>query len=103
MATKPAVDIENDKPVREEEVDAGKDAVLAAYKNLLEATDHFKAAAKAAGLDLKQEAGDRFQKGRAKAEDLGRDAGDYVRDKPLAALGAAFFAGFFFAHLFGKR
>jgi ElaB/YqjD/DUF883 family membrane-anchored ribosome-binding protein len=90
-------------PTREQEVDAGKESVLAAYNNLLEATEHFKHAAKAAGLDLKTEAADQMLKGRKKADALGQQASDYVHEKPLASLGIAFFTGFLFAQLLNKK
>ncbi|MEA3298909.1 MAG: hypothetical protein U9R22_01645 [Pseudomonadota bacterium] len=93
----------SDKSPREQEVDAGKEAVLAAYNNLLEATEHFKQAARAAGLDLRQEAGEQLVKGRDKAVAVGQEASDYVHQKPLQALGLAFVAGLLFAQVFGRR
>lgn len=98
MATKA-----NDPTTREEEVDAGKEAVLSAYNNLLEASEHFKHAARAAGLDLKEEAGDKLQQGREKALSLGQQANDYAQERPLAALGVAFAAGFIVAQLLGRK
>ncbi|HLS99283.1 MAG: hypothetical protein WDA10_02915 [Porticoccaceae bacterium] len=93
----------SDKSPREQEVDAGKEAVLAAYNNLLEATEHFKQAARAAGLDLRQEAGEQLVKGRDKAVAVGQEASDYVHQKPLQALGLAFVAGLLLAQVFGRR
>jgi len=90
-------------PPRVEEVDAGKEAVLAAYNNLLEATEHFKTAARVAGLDLKHEASAQLLKGREKANAVGQQATDYVHEKPLPALGIAFVIGFLLAQLFGRK
>ena len=98
MATKAS-----ESPVREEEVDAGKEAVLAAYNNLLEASEHFKFAARAAGLDLKEEASDKLQQGRDKAITLGQQVNDYAHERPLTALSVAFAAGFILAQVFGRR
>ena len=93
----------SDKSSRDTEVDAGPEAVLAAYNNLLEATEHFKEAARAAGLDLRQEAGEQLVKGRQKAVAVGQEASNYVHEKPLQALGLAFVAGLLFAQVFGRK
>ncbi len=101
MATKAS-----ESPVREakeEEVEAGKDAVLAAYNNLLEASEHFKQAARAAGLDLREEAVDKWHQGRDKALSLGQQANEYAQERPLAALSIAFAAGFIVAQLLGRK
>lgn len=92
-----------EEPAQTTEIDAGKEAVLAAYNNMLEAKEHFKLAAQAAGLDLKSEATVQLLKGRDKAEALGQQASEYVHEKPLATLGIAFLAGFLFSQLFTKR
>ena len=88
---------------RVEEVDAGKEAVLAAYNNLLQASEHFKLAAQAAGLDLKQEASTQLERGREKASAVREQASDYVHERPLPALGIAFIVGFLIAQLFGRE
>lgn len=88
---------------RTAELDSGKEAVLAAYNNMLEAKEHFKLAAQAAGLDLRSEAAEQLLKGRDKAEALGQQASHYINEKPLATLGLAFLAGFLFSQLFTKR
>ncbi|MFA5495527.1 MAG: DUF883 C-terminal domain-containing protein [Porticoccaceae bacterium] len=93
----------NKSPTRDEEVEAGKEAVLAAYSNLLEATEHFKHAARVAGLDLKTEAAEQLLKGREKASAVGHQASEYVHEKPLVSLSIAFFAGFLIAQLLGRR
>jgi ElaB/YqjD/DUF883 family membrane-anchored ribosome-binding protein len=85
------------------ERDAGKEAVMAAYSNLMEAKDHFKRAAEAAGLDLKHEASDHYSKGKAKASELSSQATGYIHEKPLASLGIAFAAGFLISQLYSKK
>lgn len=94
---------QNGQRASSEEVNAGKESVLEAYKNLLEATEHFKRAAKAAGLEISHEAGEQLLKGRDKAEVLGRQASDFVREKPLQALGIAFLIGMLVSFLTGKK
>ncbi|GGD06119.1 DUF883 family protein [Halopseudomonas salina] len=85
------------------EKDAGKEAVMAAYSNLVEAKEHFKHAAEAAGLDLKNEASDQFLKGKAKAGELSSQANSYVQEKPLTSLGIAFAAGFLISQLYSRK
>jgi hypothetical protein len=46
----------NTSTKREDELAASKEAVLSAYDKLLEAKEHFKLAAEAAGVDIKDEA-----------------------------------------------
>lgn len=86
----------------EELISASKEAAMAALENLLEAKRHFKLAAEAAGLDLKHEAIERFDKGREKAEELSEQAIQYAQEKPLASLGIAFAAGLIVAQLLRK-
>lgn len=94
---------ENIAQIQEGEVDAGKEAVLAAYHSLLEASEHFKHAARAAGLDLKVEASEKLQVGREKAVSLGQQANEYAQERPLSALSIAFAAGFVVAQLLGRK
>ncbi len=93
----------NTSTKREEELAASKEAVLSAYDKLLEAKEHFKLAAEAAGVDIKDEATEQFLKGRAKTEELGEQAAVYVREKPLATLGIAFITGFVLSQLFSRK
>ncbi|MBN7796536.1 hypothetical protein [Parahaliea mediterranea] len=88
---------------REAELAASKAAAMEAYEKLLDARLHFRQAAAAAGMDLKEEALEQIQHGREKAEELGAEATRYVRDKPLASLGLAFLAGYILAQVFGRR
>lgn len=92
-----------DNPTVSSEKDAGKEAVMAAYSNLLEAKEHFRHAAEAAGLDLKNEASDQFMKGKAKAGELTNQANSYVHEKPLTSLGIAFAAGFLVSQLCSRK
>jgi ElaB/YqjD/DUF883 family membrane-anchored ribosome-binding protein len=70
---------------------------------LLEARQHFRKAAEAAGMDLKEDAMEQLARGREKANELSAEAGRYVREKPLATLGFAFLAGYILAQIFGRR
>lgn len=91
---------QNDK---KEEIESGKEAVAAAYSKLMEAKDHFRHAAEAAGMDWKQDAEARLSSGKSKAEELCDQANSYLHDKPLATLGLAFAAGFLVAQLTSKK
>lgn len=88
---------------REEELAASKEAVTSAYDKLLEAKEHFRLAAEAAGVDMKQEAVEQLQKGRAKTEELGEKASVFVREKPLATLSIAFITGYVLSQLFSRK
>lgn len=89
------------------ELEASKEAARAALENLLEAKEHFKKAAEAAGLDLKHEAEEQFSKGKAKAEELGEQvsaqANEFVHERPLATIGIAFASGFLLSQIFGRK
>ena len=86
-----------------DELTASKDAVLSAFDKLLEAKEHFKLAAEAAGVDIKDEATEQLLKGREKTAELGAQASDFAREKPLATLGIAFAAGFVISQLFTRK
>tara|TARA_R110002049_G_scaffold221841_14_gene393337 strand:- start:5 stop:295 length:291 start_codon:yes stop_codon:yes gene_type:complete len=88
---------------REEELAASKEAVLSAYDKLLEAKEHFKLAAEAAGVDIKDEATEQLLKSRAKTEELGEQASTYIREKPLATIGIAFLTGYVLSQLFSRK
>lgn len=89
--------------VKKEELVSGKEAAAAAYEKLLEAKEHFKHAAEAAGMDWKQDAEAQFEKGKTKAAELCDQANSYLHDKPLTTLGIAFAAGFLVAQLTSKK
>jgi ElaB/YqjD/DUF883 family membrane-anchored ribosome-binding protein len=88
---------------RDDELAASKQAVSSAYDQLLEAKDHLKLAAEAAGVDMKDEAIEQLLKGRAKTEELSKQAGVFIREKPLASLGIAFVAGLVISRLFSRK
>jgi ElaB/YqjD/DUF883 family membrane-anchored ribosome-binding protein len=88
---------------RDDELAASKQAVLSAYDKLLEAKEHLKLAAEAAGVDMKDEAIEQLLKGRAKTEALGQQASVFVREKPLASLGIAFVGGLVISSLFSRK
>jgi ElaB/YqjD/DUF883 family membrane-anchored ribosome-binding protein len=84
-------------------MDAGKEAVLKAYNDLLEAQGHFRQAAEAAGLDLKEDVMAQMLKGKDRADAVGQEVQRYVHEKPVATLGLAFVAGLLFSHLFSRK
>ena len=88
---------------KEDELAASKEAVLSAFDKLLEAKEHFKLAAEAAGVDIKDEATEQLLKGRDKTEELGEQASAFIREKPLATLGIAFITGFVLSQLFSRK
>jgi ElaB/YqjD/DUF883 family membrane-anchored ribosome-binding protein len=88
---------------REAELSASKEAVMDAYDKLQEAKSHFRLAAEAAGLELKEEATDQLRQGRKKVEDLSEQASGYMKEQPLATLIFAFIAGFILAHIFSRK
>lgn len=96
-----------EKTDKAEELDATREAARAALENLLQAKEHFKKAAEAAGLDAKHEAQEKLHRGRDKAEQVGDQLSDAiiscVSDKPLTTLGVAFLGGFLIAQLMGRR
>ncbi len=98
-----ATTTQKDTNVKKQELDSGKEAVQAAYSNLLEAQGHFRQAAEAAGVDLKHDAVAQFVKGKDKADALGQEVERFVHDKPLATLGLAFVAGLLAAQLLSRK
>lgn len=90
------------KPGTEAELDASKLAAREALEKLLEAKDHFRSAAEAAGLDLKEEAIDQMIRGRDKAEELTATATEFAREKPMQALAVAFVGGYILSQFFRK-
>tara|TARA_R110000772_G_scaffold61283_4_gene138237 strand:- start:80790 stop:81137 length:348 start_codon:yes stop_codon:yes gene_type:complete len=91
-----------DKKPSQQEIDSGKEAALAAYQNLLEAQEHFRQAARSAGMDLKEDAMQQLLKGKHKADELEREMERYVHEKPLATIGIAFFAGLVVSRLLSR-
>jgi ElaB/YqjD/DUF883 family membrane-anchored ribosome-binding protein len=85
------------------ELAASKESAMKAYDKLLEAKDHFRRAAEAAGIDLKHDAMDQLSKGREKATEISHQANTYMKEKPLATLGIAFAAGYVLAQLFSRK
>jgi len=88
---------------REKELEASRQAAIEALDKLLEAKSHFRSAAEAAGLDLKNEAIDQLTEGRAKAEELSLQATEYVYEKPLSSLAIAFVGGFVISQLLSRK
>ncbi|MEJ6656185.1 MAG: DUF883 C-terminal domain-containing protein [Pseudomonas sp.] len=92
-----------DQVSKKQEIDSGKEAVAAAYSKLMEAKEHFKHAAEAAGMDWKHDAEGQLERGKNKAGELCDHANSYLHDKPLATLGIAFAAGFIVSQLMSNK
>lgn len=88
---------------RQQEMDAGREAVQSAYRDMLEAQQHFRKAAEAAGVDLKEDALEHLRRGKSKADDLGQEVERYVHEKPLATVGLAFFVGLLVSQLMSRK
>ena len=88
---------------RNEELGASKQAAMEAYEKLLDARMHFRRAAEAAGMDLRDEALQQIERGQQKAGEVSEQASRYVQEKPLPALGLAFLAGYILAQIFGRK
>lgn len=88
---------------RQQELDSGKEAAMAAYEKLLDAQQHFRQAAEAAGMDLKDDAMQQLLKGKHKADEMSHEVERYIHDKPLATIGIAFFAGLLVSRLLSRR
>lgn len=91
------------KEGRDEELEASKKSAREALEKLLEAKEHFREAAEAAGLDARDEAVEQLARGRAKVDEFSGEASDYMHEKPLQTLGIAFLGGFILAHLLSRK
>lgn len=87
---------------KNDELDASKKAAMEALDNLIEARGHFRQAAEAAGLDLRDEALQRLAQGKAKAGEWEEEASEYLHEKPLQTLGLAFLGGFILSKLLSR-
>ncbi len=86
-----------------EELAASKESVMEAYDKLMEATSHFRKAADAAGIDLKDDAMAQLEKGREKAGEWSGEVDRYMKEKPLTTLGIAFAFGYVLANLLSRK
>ncbi|MEX1197941.1 MAG: hypothetical protein WEB57_08790 [Pseudohongiellaceae bacterium] len=84
------------------ELEASKKAAMEALDNLIEARSHFRQAAEAAGLDLRDEALQRLAQGKARAGAMEDELHEYVNEKPLQTLGIAFLGGFILSKLLSR-
>ena len=87
---------------KNDELDASKKAAMEALDNLIEARGHFRQAAEAAGLDLRDEALQRLEQGKAKAGEWEEEVSEYLHEKPLQTLGLAVLGGFVLAKLLSR-
>jgi ElaB/YqjD/DUF883 family membrane-anchored ribosome-binding protein len=89
--------------VKDGTTSASKDEVSIAFEKLLEAKEHFKLAAEAAGVEIKDEATDKLIKGQSTAEELSKQATKFASEKPMLTLGIAFASGFVLSQLFSRK
>lgn len=92
-----------EKNQRTEEIDAGKEAVALAYKQLMEAKAHFSKAAESAGIELKGDALEQLHKGEKSLEALSSQVANSAKNNPLATVGIAVAAGFLLSKVFSRR
>jgi len=94
---------DKDSPTKEKELDAGRESLLAAYGNLLDAQAHFREAAEAAGQDLQHDALEQLLKGKSKTDELSQQIQRYVQEKPITTLGLAFVTGLIVSQLLSRK
>lgn len=89
-----------------EEFDSAKQSAREAYENFVEAREHLKSAARAAGIEMKETADDELddviKRVLDEKERVVRTSEEYVRENPLASAGIAFLAGFIISKLIGR-
>jgi len=98
-----AKDKESPTKDKDKELDAGRESLLAAYGNLLEAQAHFREAAEAAGQDLQHDALAQLLKGKSKTDELSQQLQHYVQEKPITTLGLAFVTGLIVSQLLSRK
>jgi cystathionine beta-lyase family protein involved in aluminum resistance len=85
------------------EFEASKAAALESLEKLLEARQHFKNAATAAGVDIKHDALEQLLAGKSKADEFGQELSEFARAKPGTTLALAFLGGFVLAQLLSRK
>lgn len=90
----------------QQEFEQAREAAAEAYANFLAARDHLKAAALAAGIELKDTASRQFEEGLGKVnnqkDELYQSTQQYIRDNPLFSTGVAFLGGILISRLLSK-
>jgi len=84
------------------ELDATKQSAMEALDKLIEARGHFRAAAEEAGLDLRDEALQRLEQGKARAGEYSDELSEYMQEKPLQTIGLAVLGGFLLSKILSK-
>lgn len=84
------------------ELDATKQSAMEALDKLIEARGHFRAAAEEAGLDLRDEAVQRLEQGKARAGEYSDELSEYMQEKPLQTIGLAVLGGFLLSKILSK-
>lgn len=88
------------------EFEAAKEAALEAYENFLEAKDHLKAAASAAGHEFRDSANEQFEEALERMteqkDELYDSTREYMRENPMTSVGIAFLGGLLVSKLFER-
>ncbi|MDR0781999.1 MAG: hypothetical protein LBF16_15165 [Pseudomonadales bacterium] len=88
------------------EFERAKAAATEAYNSFLDAKMHLRAAARTAGVDLREGASEQLQESLARLNERKRqtldDAGAYIRENPLMSAGIAFVGGMLFSRFLIK-
>jgi ElaB/YqjD/DUF883 family membrane-anchored ribosome-binding protein len=88
------------------ELEIAKQSVMDAYASFLDAKKHLHNAALAAGLDMRESAGeavgDALDRARMKKDDVTDSTSDYIKENPFTSASIAFLGGVIFSRLFGK-
>lgn len=99
----------NAKPIEgdvQAEFEAAREAALEAYENFLEAKDHLKAAALAAGHEFKDTANEQFEEALERMteqkDEIYDSTRDYMRENPMTSAGIAFLGGLLISKLFER-
>lgn len=78
---------------------ATRNSMQEAYGHLKEAGNSVRQAARTAGADVQQTAQAQYARGRDSAEALAAQAEQRIKERPLAAIGVAFAAGWLVSRL----
>lgn len=78
---------------------ATRDSMQEAFSHIKEAGNSVRQAARTAGADVQQTAQAKYARGRDSAEALALQAEQRIKERPLAAIGIAFAAGWLVSRL----
>lgn len=94
------------KETKREEFENAKQAAIDAWANFVEAKNHLKLAAKAAGVEFREVANEHFVDARDRVKEqkteLYEHTCEYVREYPLRSAGIAFLGGVLFSKMMDR-